>query len=154
MLSTEVDGAEIAPTEWMSMSDMPIGDHRFIPLLARGPDGQQVPAHWNGTLWIGHYDGQPLPFQPTAYQRLPVTYSADTRLTDGAVALTIYVSVDPGPMKAFAPISTIRLDEAHATELLGSLMLSLQRRRGEGSPEAAPADDRADTLTYRDRGEH
>lgn len=47
----------------------------------------------------------------------------------GTMAVSVFISFDPGPMRAFRPYLTVELDEAHATELLGTTALAVERMR-------------------------
>jgi hypothetical protein len=58
-------------------------------------------------------------------------------LSEGEIELTLYRSADPGPMKVWEAARTILLDEAHATELLGTLALALDKKRRERGDVAA-----------------
>ncbi|WP_156680045.1 hypothetical protein [Sphingomonas profundi] len=66
-----------------------------------------------------------------AIRRPATRYSADARYEGGVITVTAYASDDPGPMREFRPVVTIELDEAHATELLGTLMIALDTPRAE-----------------------
>jgi hypothetical protein len=57
-------------------------------------------------------------------------------LNEAAIELTIYRTADPGPMKEWKPTQTILVDDAHATELLGTLALALERKRAAGGVNA------------------
>jgi hypothetical protein len=52
------------------------------------------------------------------------------------IELTIYKTADPGPMKEWKPEHTILIDDAHATELLGTLAIALERKRAAGGVAA------------------
>lgn len=56
-------------------------------------------------------------------------WHATAELTEQEIQLTIYRTDDPGPMKEWRPAQVILLDEAHATELLGTLALALEKKR-------------------------
>ena len=45
------------------------------------------------------------------------------------IRVQIMLSLDPGPVRAFAPFLSVDLDEAHATELFCKLGMALQERR-------------------------
>jgi hypothetical protein len=63
-------------------------------------------------------------------------WHATAELNGDEIELTIYKTADPGPMKEWKPAQTILVDEAHATELLGTLALALQRKRAAGGVDA------------------
>lgn len=56
-------------------------------------------------------------------------WHASAELNEDLIELTLYRTADPGPMKEWRPSRTLLLDEAHATELLGTLALALERKR-------------------------
>jgi hypothetical protein len=53
------------------------------------------------------------------------------------IELTIYRTDDPGPMKEWKPAQTILLDQAHATELLGTLAIAVHKLQENGISAAA-----------------
>lgn len=55
---------------------------------------------------------------------------------DGLIEVTIYETRDGGPVKHFTPADFLLLDEAHATELLGTLALALEKRRQQAADGA------------------
>lgn len=59
----------------------------------------------------------------------PPQFHVTAELVDGEIMLTLYETNDDGPMKEWNPARTFPIDEAHATELLGTLALALERRR-------------------------
>ena len=96
--------------------------HFLVPLALRHPNGEH-PDGWQTAAaeeLRRLKDGRPLPFEH---------FSASADFVEGAVAVTLYSSIDPGPMREFVPIGTVKLDEAHATELLGTLMIALDKLR-------------------------
>lgn len=58
-------------------------------------------------------------------------WSTEVRLdADGDnIIVELLLSVDPGPARGFRPFLDVPLDAAHATELLGKLVLALEERR-------------------------
>jgi hypothetical protein len=56
-------------------------------------------------------------------------WHATAELEEGEIKLTLWETTDPGPMKEWKPARSFPLDEAHATELLGTLALALEKRR-------------------------
>jgi hypothetical protein len=63
-------------------------------------------------------------------------WHATAELNGEEIELTIYKTTDPGPMKEWKPAHTILIDDAHATELLGTLALALERKRAAGGVNA------------------
>jgi hypothetical protein len=57
-------------------------------------------------------------------------FHVTAELVAGEIMLTLYETNDAGPMKEWSPARTFPMDEAHATELLGTLALALQEKRG------------------------
>ncbi len=76
----------------------------------------------------------------TAHYAFDVEPGQTEATPDEGVRVIVLVSHDPGPMREFRPILTVALDDAHATELLGKLALTLdaQRRRREPAAVRAP----------------
>ena len=54
---------------------------------------------------------------------------AEVEFVDGEMRLTVWLSTDRGPLREFRPFITFALDEAHATELLGSTAIALRDAR-------------------------
>lgn len=55
---------------------------------------------------------------------------------DGEIMLTLYETNDAGPMKEWNAARTFPIDEAHATELLGTIAIALKRKRTAGGVNA------------------
>lgn len=70
-------------------------------------------------------------------------HAADARAAEGRIKLTGYASLQPGPVREFKPLIELTLDEAHATELLGTLAIALEHIRQRaaivGPPPGASA---------------
>jgi folylpolyglutamate synthase/dihydropteroate synthase len=66
-----------------------------------------------------------------AIENIACQWHATAELNENEIELTIYRTTDPGPLLEWKEHQTIMLDEAHATELLGTLALALQQRRRE-----------------------
>ncbi len=47
----------------------------------------------------------------------------------GRLTLTVFVSTDPGPAREYCPYLEVALDEAHGSELLGTLALAMRDLR-------------------------
>lgn len=56
-------------------------------------------------------------------------FHVTAELVDGEIMLTLYETSDAGPPREWSPARTFPINEAHATELLGTLALVLQHRR-------------------------
>jgi hypothetical protein len=56
-------------------------------------------------------------------------WSTEVRVDGDEIVVVAMLSPDRGPVREFRPFLDIRLDEAHATELLGHLVLSLEQLR-------------------------
>lgn len=52
-------------------------------------------------------------------------------LVDGQIELILYRTTDPGPAREWKEERSIVVDDMHATELLGTLGLALQKKRRE-----------------------
>lgn len=62
------------PEGWLPLSDMPIGDHRFITVEYLGPDGQSAEGYFTGQFYaqapVRMVTHDPLPFQPVALRHM------------------------------------------------------------------------------------
>lgn len=56
-------------------------------------------------------------------------WHATAELAGAELELTLYYTDHDGPMKEWKPVLTFPTDEAHATELLGTLALALEKKR-------------------------
>lgn len=54
------------------------------------------------------------------------------------IRVSLLLSVDPGPMKEFRPFLDFDLDESHATQLLGGLVMALREARKLQERRVAP----------------
>jgi hypothetical protein len=57
------------------------------------------------------------------------SWHATAELVAGEIELTLWETTDPGPLREWKPARAFPIDEAHATELLGTLALALEKKR-------------------------
>ncbi|MCW3837842.1 hypothetical protein ACFQ1E_17495 [Sphingomonas canadensis] len=62
---------------------------------------------------------------------MPTPWSTEVGLSPSGqfVRVQLLLSTDPGPARGFRPFLEFELDEAHATELLSKLVLTLEELR-------------------------
>jgi hypothetical protein len=66
-------------------------------------------------------------------------WSAEAELDGAVVRLSVQLTTDPGPARAFREFLSVELDEAHATVLFGQLGLALQALRERPASNVRPA---------------